>query len=148
MQNKDDNNYNQTHFYQCLKALDLYPGNSIVIGSGIMEALGIRRSRDIDLVVAEAEYRRLQAAGNFDEKEVFGQIILFDEQLEIGISWSVLNQERDLAKLSEQSTIINGVRYVSLEFLLSVKKSWSSGNDVRQKDRDDVQLIEQYLASK
>ncbi len=148
MQKEHGDNHNQTHFYQCLKALDLHPGNSIVIGSGTMEALGIRRSRDIDLVVADAEYRRLQAAGNFDEKEVFGQIILFDEQLEIGISWSVLDQEQDLAKLSEQSTTIDGVRYVSLEFLLSVKKSWSSKNDAHQKDRDDVQLIEQYLASK
>jgi hypothetical protein len=32
-----------------------------------------------------------------------------------------------------------------LDFLLAVKKSWLQDDDVRQKDIDDVELIENYL---
>lgn len=34
--------------------------------------------------------------------------------------------------------------YISLDFLLRVKQSWLQDDDVRQKDIDDVKLIEAY----
>ena len=128
-----------------LSDLGLDLSNSIVIGSGIMEALGIRQSNDIDLVVTDAVYRRLKGEGVFEETTTRGRRILAGNQYEIGAFWQVLGKDRNLSELRKRSIVVEGVRYVSLEFLLDVKKSWLLDDDVRQKDRDDVHLIERYL---
>ena len=130
-----------------LAELGLDTRNSIVIGSGVMEALGIRRSGDVDLVVAAEAYERLKAEANFKEEIYRGRPILAGGRFEIGKSWEVLGSTGDLPELRRDSTVIGGVRYVSLEFLLRVKRSWLLDKDVRQKDRDDVELIERYLES-
>ena len=40
--------------------------NSIVIGSGVLEALGLRKARDIDLVVSGDEFARLAESEKFE----------------------------------------------------------------------------------
>ena len=110
-----------------------------------MEALGIRKSNDIDLVVADKMYGRLKEEGAFEEKTAYGQHILADTRYEIGTSWQVSGKDRDLSELGKNSVVVESVRYISLELLLDVKKSRLLGDDVRQKDRDDVRLIERYL---
>ena len=128
-----------------LAELGLNASNSVVIGSGIMEALGIRPSNDIDLVIAGTAYESLKGRGHFTEKTTHGRPILDDGIFEIGVAWTVLGQEMELRDLKKRSIIINDVRYITLEFLLAVKKSWSAGDNVRQKDKDDIRLIERYL---
>ena len=130
---------------QKLSDLGLDVSNSIVIGSGIMEALGIRKSNDIDLVVTGKMYRSLKEEGAFEETTAYGQQILVGNQYEIGTSWQVSGKDRDLSELGKDSVVVESVRYVSLECLLDVKKSRLLDDDVRQKNRDDVRLIEQHL---
>jgi hypothetical protein len=52
-----------------------------------------------------------------------------------------------LRYLARQAVIIGGVRYISLGFLLAVKRGWISEGGGRQKDMDDVRLIEACLNS-
>ena len=49
-----------------LQKLGLKPNNSIVIGSGILQALGIRKSKDIDIIVTQEIYDSLKKTGKFD----------------------------------------------------------------------------------
>lgn len=48
-----------------LQKLSLNPDNSIVIGSGILQALGIRKSKDIDIVATQEIYDSLKKTGEF-----------------------------------------------------------------------------------
>ncbi len=130
---------------QLLQEIDLHSENCVIIGSGILSAYGIRQSNDIDVVVNEETYRTLASNNRFAAAETHGRAILTDELFEIGTSWYVLGKDRDLDDLKNQSVVIDGVRYVTLAFLLAVKKSWITEDDVRQKDIDDVALIEDYL---
>lgn len=133
-------------FAQKLRDLGLGPDTAIVIGSGILNALGIRKSKDIDLVVTPEEYARLEADAHFKKEEFQGRILLRDELFEIGTEWGVLGNDRSFADLSGDTCVIDGVRYLTPEFLLAVKKSWVSDGAAREKDIADIALIEAYLA--
>ena len=130
-----------------LAGIGLNESNCVVIGSGILSALGIRSSNDIDVVVTQAAYDQISASERFVLNETHGRDILADELFEIGTSWGVLGKGQSYDDLASQSVVIDGVRYIDLEFLLRVKESWLHDDDVRQKDIDDVALIKAYLAS-
>lgn len=130
-----------------LTDLGLHSDNSLVIGSGILNALKLRKSNDIDVVVSDSEYQRLADDKKFKKAENHGHEILQDGLFEIGTCWEVLGKELLFEDLIKYSVVIDNVRYVSIEFLLSVKRSWLKQNGARQKDVDDIKLIEEYLVN-
>jgi hypothetical protein len=132
---------------QSLQELGLNSENSVIIGSGILSAYGIRASNDIDVVVNKETYNKLTTDNRFTKAENHGREILTDELFEIGTSWGVLGKNLTFNDLLKQSIVVNGVRYINLDFLLAVKQSWLNDKDIRQKDIDDVKLINTYLAN-
>lgn len=128
-----------------LTKLGLSAENSVIIGSGILGALGIRKSNDVDVVVSPEDYERLSKDTRFKQGENHGRPVLLDDTFEICISWYVLGKDYKLQDFMPETVVIDDVRYISLEFLLAVKQSWLQDDDVRQKDIDDVKLIEAYL---
>lgn len=131
---------------EALASLGLSLDNAVVIGSGILSALDIRESGDVDVVIDDASYERLSKTGQFTSKEHYGRPVLENDVFEISTRWSVLGKDYKLTDLAAESVIIHDVRYVTLDFLLRVKRSWLSDDAVRQKDVEDVKLIEAYLA--
>ncbi len=129
-----------------LHKLGLSPDNSIVIGSGILEALGIRKSKDIDIVVNQEAYDSLRKSGQFNVTENHGREILHDDKFEIGTSWTVLGKTYRFKDFIDESIIVDGVRYITINFLYRAKKSWIRRKNARQKDIEDVKLIEAYLS--
>ena len=130
-----------------LDQLELDEQNSVVIGSGILQALGLRRAGDLDLVVTPDDYRRLEAREDLLPDQARSGPILAGDNLEIFQSWSAAGANRDFDYLRRRSVVIEAIRYVSLEFLLAVKESRPGEGADRPKDHEDVRLIRQYLAS-
>ena len=97
--------------------------NSVVIGSGILDALGIRKSNDIDVVVDKETYAHLKESGRFQEEQHYGRSVLVDDSFEVNAHWGVLGKDQTLSDLTEQSVTIDDVRYITLDFLLAVKNS-------------------------
>jgi hypothetical protein len=135
-----------------VKAVGLPLGKYVVVG-GAMEAFGIRKAKDLDIVVTEdlftelmkkgwklCECEKCQAAwrqGSTDR-------ILKGDGVDILSEYSCGDQyyaETDW--LIKNAAIIDGVPYVQLEELLKWKKTAA-----REKDLKDVVLIEQFLAKK
>ena len=131
-----------------LDKIGLTPDNSIVIGSGILNALGIRETKDIDVVVDEDAYSHLSSDNRFEKRINHAQEVLTDDIFEIGISWKTLDRVWRFNDFLTNSVLIDNVRYLTLQFLLDVKRSWLKDKDVRQKDIDDVKLIEDNLKYK
>lgn len=129
-----------------LQELGLNQDNSIVIASGILEALGIRKSKDIDIVANQEVYDSLKKSGQFNATKNHGREILADDKFEIGTSWTVLGKSHKLEDFIDKSIIIDGVRYITINFLYKAKKSWLLQKNVRQKDIEDVKLIEKYIS--
>lgn len=128
-----------------LQKLGLNQDNSIVIGSGILEALGIRKSKDIDIVASQEIYDSLKKSGQFNVAENHGRKILADDKFEIGTNWTVLGKSYKFEDFIGKSIIADGVRYITLNFLYKAKKSWIRRKNARQKDIEDVKLIEKYM---
>lgn len=128
-----------------LNELGLNSRNTVVIGSGILSALNLRKSKDIDVIVTQEKYQALSTNKRFKEKESHGQKVLVDDLFEIRKGWTVLGKTWQFDDLFDQSTVINGVRYNRLEFLLKVKRRWIADGEGRPKDTNDVKLMENYL---
>ena len=133
------------NFKENLEKIGLDAENAIVIGSGILSALGLRESQDIDVVVDEVAYERLSVDAQFKKADNHGHEVLVGSLFEIGKSWFVLGKEWTFDDFLNHSVVIEGVRYATIQFILDVKKSWALEPDARQKDKDDIKLIEEYL---
>lgn len=134
---------------QKLSELSLNPANSIVIGSGILNALNIRESHDIDVIVDTETYNRLKLNPQFKVTQPLGLDVLQYDVYEIGTGWNMtdINKVYSFEEVFENTVVIDGVRYNSLEFLLNVKKIWVAGKNPRDKDKKDIETIENYLKS-
>lgn len=131
-----------------LEKLGLDSGNSVVIGSGILQALEIRKSNDIDLVVKQGDYERLKRSRKFGIVENHGREILRNDKFEICTNWFVLGKSYEFESFEKDSVVIDNTRYITLDFLYRVKRSWLEQENVRQKDIEDVKLMVKYLKEK
>lgn len=77
-----------------------------MIGSGILNALSIRNSNYIDVVVPKIEYLRLERKKNYTKTKNNGFEILSDGFFEIGTCWHVLEEYKFFKDLKRESVII------------------------------------------
>ncbi len=122
---------------QRIAELNLDKDSYIVVGSGILGALGIRESSDIDLVVTEDVYQRIKKLGW--KKALWGDHIVFQQDVfDIGNDWYGERVE-DLLKRAQ---VIDGVPYLSVDDVYEWKKKQG-----REKGLRDLTLIDDYRRS-
>jgi len=114
----------------------------IVIGSGILDVLGLRQANDLDLVADEALFAELAGREGWELAVVHGEQALYNEALDVEVwkSWGS-DGVPNFAQLREQGIEIEGVTFTSPEFVLEWKKQRG-----RPKDKADIRLLEEYLA--
>lgn len=66
-----------------IKELNFPTGEYVVVGSGIMDALGIRKANDIDIAVTPKLHTQLRKTGEFKEDIRYNTIFLLKDGLEI-----------------------------------------------------------------
>lgn len=76
--------------------LGLNSENAIIIGSGILNALNLRASKDIDVVVTEEKDKELSDNNRFKKEQNHEREILNDGLFEIGISWTVCREKLEI----------------------------------------------------
>lgn len=131
----------KSEFFAAVKRLNLPQNEYVVIGSGILCALGIRDTADVDLIVSETLFQTIENTGTW-QKDTFedGSYYLIKDGFEIGREWDSDDLEPNLADLKKDEIIIDDVPFISLERL----KSWKQkrGHDI---DLLDIRLIENYF---
>ena len=122
------------NFKQKIAELDLPKGSYIVVGSGILGALGIRESDDIDLVVSEAVFQNISRLGW--KQGLWGENIVFQKDIfDIGNDW----YGKKVADLLKHAQVVDDVPYLSLDDVYEWKKMKG-----REKDLRDLGLISEY----
>ncbi|MEO8105270.1 MAG: hypothetical protein ABI602_02945 [Candidatus Saccharibacteria bacterium] len=111
--------------------LNLPKDSFIVVGSGILGALGIRESNDIDMIVTQSVFDLLDRSG-WKHGNWVDQVVLQKGLFDIGTLW----MGKTLDGLIKDATIIGGIPYLSLDDLLTWKRE-----KLRPKDIRDVELI-------
>jgi len=122
-----------------VKDSGLPKGEFIVVASGIMNALGIRESDDIDLVVTHNLYQILKQSGR-EEVDKEDYKVLLNGPLEAGLCWDSENEIPNFDNLIKDAVVINDVPFASLERVKSYKQKMQ-----RPKDIKDIALIDKYL---
>ena len=133
-------------FADKVKALNLPLDQIIVIGSGILDQLGIRPASDIDLAASSDLMKKLsEESGDwlkkFDDNQRF-YFVKDDDSAEVWDGWEFDGQTVSYDDLLDYVVKYDGVRFVNLEFLSQWKK-WRS----REKDVQDVKLIDEWRAN-
>ena len=133
-------------FADKVKALNLPLDQIIVIGSGILDQLGIRPAVDIDLAVSSDLMKKLsEESGDwlkkFDDNQRF-YFVKDDGSAEVWDGWEFDGQVVSYDGLLDYVVEYDGVRFVNLEFLSRWKK-WRS----LEKDTQDVKLIDEWRAN-
>jgi len=127
-----------------LREVGLSAERSIVIGSGLLDKLGIRIAEDIDLVVDDESFVSLGERTDLkryeDDRGVHYQTN--DGVIELWRTWGLPGEaERTYSELLPDTSVHDGVRYVTLDYL----KRWKQKKG-REKDLRDMELIKRYEA--
>ena len=132
-------------FADKVKALNLPLDQIIVIGSGILDQLGIRPASDIDLAASPDLMKNLsEESGDwikkFDDNQRF-YFVKDDGSAEVWDGWEFDGQVVSYDDLLDYAVKYDGVRFVDLKFL----RKWKSWRG-REKDVRDVELIDEWRA--
>lgn len=130
-------------FADKVKALNLPLDQIIVIGSGILDQLGIRPASDIDLAVSSDLMKKLSEESSdwikkFDDNQRF-YFVKDDGSAEVWDGWEFNGQVVSYGELLSQLVEYDDVRFVDLKFL----RKWKSWRG-REKDVRDVELIDEW----
>lgn len=125
-----------------LHELELPKGSYMVMGSGILDALGIRKAHDVDLVLSTDLYTELVADGWTEGTSSDGKPRLEHGMIEAYDRWTDEASVKTLDELLIDAEWVNGVPYNSL-----AKLSLYKARRGQDKDLADLALIQQYLDS-
>jgi hypothetical protein len=127
------------------KKLTLPHGRYLVFGSGILAALGIRGSADIDLLVTANVFEDLKARGWKHEVisiEGRPRERVSHADVEAYKEYWCDGKDYDVVEMIRNAVVIDGVPFMGLESLIDLKRSMG-----REKDLTDIELIQDYLQS-
>jgi hypothetical protein len=129
--------------YKKLKELNFPSGEYVVVG-GSMEAHGIRKAHDLDILVTPNLYLKLQDEGftqSRQERDLRTSRLLLDkDDVQVLPNFMLGNYIGDTKKLIRTADIINGFPFIKLRELMKFKKELG-----RPKDIEDIKLIKNYL---
>lgn len=118
-----------------LKKLNLPPDQFAIFGSGPLAVRNLRATHDLDLLVKPGLFKKL--AQKYPVKD---DKLIKIGQIEIYKDWQPYLPEVD--ELIDSADLLNGWRFVKLEYVLKWKKIMG-----REKDLEDIELIKKYLRS-
>lgn len=129
--------------FRKLDSLDLDPSQYVIMGSGIMFALGIRKLTDlddIDILVTESGWEKVKSLAEIhhDDEWNCDHLYLFDEKIEIYNGWGPSKYIPE--NLIAESFKIGRYNFASLEDVIKWKKELG-----RDKDYKHIAMIMSFL---
>ncbi len=124
-------------FIQRVKDLGLPLDQLVVIGSGLLDVYGLRSADDIDLVVSESLYDSLKIRRDYQESTKHDERCLTADKVEV---WQTWGAGYEFKVLLSNAVTIDGVSFISPDLLIVKKRELG-----RDKDLNDIKLLEQYL---
>lgn len=124
-----------------VRALNLPKDKYTVYGGGILDAYGLRESKDVDLVVTPDLYWELEIAGWERDKSKHYDA-LKHENVEVTFDWNLRDYDfrRSAKYLLNNSIEIDGINFVKPSEVIKYKKALKRPKDIR-----DIELLEAYI---
>ncbi len=131
------------NFLDELKALDFPTSQYAIFGSGPLAVRNLREANDIDIIVKQELWDKLAKQYPPHGKETIkGPVTsIAIGNIEIYRDW--LNMTPKVNEMIANAEIIEGLPFVKMEYVIEWKTFMG-----REKDRNDLELINNYLKSK
>lgn len=122
-----------------VKNLDLPLGEYVIVGGGILEALGLRETNDIDVAVTPKLLEKLRESGKYKEEIKWGKLFLTGDKIDIitQLNWDKYSTKTEEA--IKTATIIDGIPFLNIEETIKYKTALG-----REKDFKDMELLKDY----
>ena len=120
---------------KAISQLSLPDGSFMVVGSGLLDTLGIRAAGDIDLLVSHDVFNNLKHQNYKIQQHKDGSDYISIGRFEIMADWYGDNLET----MRESAVYIDEIPYWSLESM----HEWKCDH-AREKDVRDIALIDEY----
>lgn len=124
--------------FERVKKINLPLDEVVVIGSGLLDALDLRRSTDVDLVVSERLFASLRDTNAYNLNHKHDQPYLTKDDYEIWTDWGA---DLTFEVLAATANTINEVMFVDKEILIKKKLERSLSRDLK-----DIELLEGRLS--
>lgn len=121
---------------EMVQRLKLPISEYVVIGGGVLDALSIRETNDVDLVVSSKVYKQFKQKGWKEYIQDDGKKIISHNGYQLMQTYVGYS----LSDLKPRSFLHKDISFMGLEDLLTCKRKIG-----RQKDLEDIRYIEQYL---
>lgn len=121
-----------------LTSLGISSIEPIIIGSGILDMLGIRPSNDIDLLIGKETFYKIAGHGHEILQRPDGSEKIEVDDVELMYDW----YGKKVSDVAIKTTVIDGIKFMSIEEV----RRWKALLD-RSKDQADILLIDKYLES-
>ncbi len=119
-----------------VKRLDLAPDSYIVIGGAVLEAMKLRQTHDVDLIVSNDVYREYRDKHHWQEYvQDNGKKILSHNGYNLMHTW----MSKNLKRLNRSKQVIDGVNFMGINELIDAKRRLG-----RKKDIADIALLKEY----
>lgn len=133
------------NIFEGIERLELPKDEFVVLGSGILAALGIRKASDVDILATPELFSRLRSSGGwkYEVVEVNGTP---REKLTNGLTEAFKDFRWQGGSMTSEDGIstavkIHGINFLPLSRLREIKSQMGREKDVR-----DIALIDDYLA--
>lgn len=108
----------------------------IIVGSGILDLLGIRPNNDIDLLISKETFYKIAGHGHEILQRPDGSEKIEVDDIELMHDW----YGKKVSDAAIKTTVIDGIKFMSIEEV----HRWKALLD-RSKDQADILLIDKYL---
>ena len=122
-----------------VKSLAFPLGHYVVVGSGTLEVLGIRKAADIDIAVTFSLLDRVRAEGGWSERREFSNAVLRKAEFELLTVLHWKDFPHSTQEVIDAALVIEGVPFMNLDHLRKYKRALG-----RAKDLQDLVLLDQY----
>ena len=131
----------ETNLIQKIKDLGLPENQYMVYGSAILEILGIREAKDIDLLVSPELFSELKNQGWKTHYKYNTTISHPEIKADAKQSLDFMKENYTLAEVLPNTYIQDEIPFMGLELLKYAKQQLG-----REKDLVDIKSIDEYLA--
>ncbi len=127
---------NRRTVIEMIKLLDLKPSQFVVIGGAVLEALHLRETTDVDLVVSDETYAKYRDHKHWKEYvQDNGKKILSHEGYNMMHTW----MGNSFKRLHRDAFMLDEVPLMNIDQLIESKRHLA-----RRKDISDIALLKQY----
>jgi hypothetical protein len=121
-----------------LTSLGISSTEPIIVGSGILDMLGIRPSNDVDLLISKETFYKIAGHGHEILQRPDGSEKIEVDDIELMHDW----YGKKVSDAAIKTTVIDGIKFMSIEEVCR----WKALLD-RSKDQVDILLIDKCLES-